>query len=390
MTKRGTTQARNPADAFRADSRVADACKQILRFIRAHALTTGDRLPTQPELRAAFGFSNHTLSSAMAALVENGVLVRKRKLGTVIADPDARGRRPLWSVGLASFLPVEPLASSFFAHLSHRLQLRLVAAGCRCHVYVHSALPDGLPPVFEDFDDLEEDLAAGRLDGALTPVMRARAHSVQAGPAATVPIVHVGSWEVAPEGVVIEQGDMVRAAVALLASRGCRRLAVVGIGPPKPGYDRFWAGFQAGLANAGLAATDGECIHAGPGMKGGEAVAHELLARRPPLRPTGLIVLDDWIAMGLTGVLAGGNGYRPQVTVQSNAQAPLAYPLPVFRFELDVEELAARAVQLLLARIENPLLAARLEWLTPRLSEPEPAAMPATAATTAAASSGDG
>jgi len=102
-----------------------------------------------------------------------------------------------------------------------------------------------------------------------------------------------------------------------------RRLAVVSVGlplGPKSVYPRFWLGFQERLAEAGR--------------------------------------------------------WRPRLMVQTNRQTPFAYPLPVERFEVDVDDLARRAVALTLDRMLSGSGSPHQEWVQPRLATHQPFPQP--------------
>jgi DNA-binding LacI/PurR family transcriptional regulator len=59
----------------------------VLEYIRAHDLRSGDRLPTEEELRREFGWSRVTISRALNELVWDGVLRRVQGSGTYVAEP---------------------------------------------------------------------------------------------------------------------------------------------------------------------------------------------------------------------------------------------------------------------------------------------------------------
>jgi DNA-binding LacI/PurR family transcriptional regulator len=109
-------------------------------------------------------------------------------------------------------------------------------------------------------------------------------------------------------------------------------------------------------------------LHCGGGPVGGWRVAEQLLDMPEEKRPDGLIVIDDRIATGLTAALATADGdYRPEMVVQTNRQSPLAFALPVVHFEVDVDELARRAVRNLMQRLLNPKLPFKVDWIYPKM-----------------------
>ena len=72
--------------------RKTERAKQLLvRYIRDRQMTTGDKLPPQNELRRIFHYGAATVSSAINALKQDGVLEVRDKVGVFVADPEAGG-----------------------------------------------------------------------------------------------------------------------------------------------------------------------------------------------------------------------------------------------------------------------------------------------------------
>ena len=341
------------------------AAQTVIRMIHRKALRQGDHVPSQQELCASMGVSNNALSAAMRVLVANGVLTRKPRVGTVVVDPNQQ-IRGLWRVGLA-ILPATA-SMPYYGELFHRVQLHLQDAGCVTSVYLRDEQlhrPEGSK--LEHFQFLLDDLHRRPLDAVLDLAgltgenWRERAES-------GLILVHAGPWEDAPCGVVIEQGQMARHAVHALVDRGCRRLATVSMWGHDRGPARYWQGFVQGLQEAGMpAATAEQSLHGGEGPVGGCNVAAQLLAMPPHERPDGLVVVDDRVAMGLTASIVQSD-YRPRIAVQTNRQAPLAFALPVLHFEVDIEDLARRAIDMLLRRLNRPDLPMERQWLYPGIA----------------------
>lgn len=55
--------------------------------IRAGDWTPGHRLPTEAELMATYGCARMTVNKAMAALVEAGLVIRRKRAGSFVAQP---------------------------------------------------------------------------------------------------------------------------------------------------------------------------------------------------------------------------------------------------------------------------------------------------------------
>ncbi|GAB3736038.1 hypothetical protein GCM10028794_16160 [Silanimonas algicola] len=64
--------------------------EQVRRFIAAGQLQVGERLPSVRAMAARFGINPMTVSRAYAALCEDGVLLRRRGSGMVVAPRTGR------------------------------------------------------------------------------------------------------------------------------------------------------------------------------------------------------------------------------------------------------------------------------------------------------------
>jgi hypothetical protein len=327
-------------------------------------LGPGDRLPAQEHLRRALGIGNARINAAMGLLVRNGLLARQTRTGTVVRQPHVL-IPDFWTVALPTFVPHEPGAHSFFVHLHHALQTRLLGARFRVRVYVQPCDSSGMPRSLVFYEDLLTDAERGLLDAVISPVVIEPRAEVRARLGA-IPAVHIAASETEPCAVHIDRFELARRAVHLLAEQGVRRLALVMCGPPEAAFGRCWHGFQAGLAEVRRvtgAPAPLAPLAVGRGLAGGLEAGRRLLELPPGKRPDGLIVMDDWIAHGLTGVLRQAGGYRPALVVQTNRQVPLAYALPVIRCEVDTDEMARHAIDLALAGLTGRRDVPAVQWV---------------------------
>jgi len=351
-------------------SQVSLAAREVVRLIHRNNLRLDDRLPPQSELLAKMPFSNDTISEAMKALVDAGVLTRRRRVGTVVMDPD-RPVRGLWRVGVAVF---SAIYQPFYAQLLHRVLFHLDELGCVSTLHMLNPGCMRRPPILSDFGVLKQDAEDSIVSGIISFSDLAMPDCVRLEQGG-IPMCYVGAWEDASCGVVIDQAPMVQRAVELLVGQGCRQLSLIHASNDEEGYDRGQLAYQAAVAEAGIGTHSRQDITDGHSPHAGARIAEVLLALPADERPEGLIVLNDWIGMGLTARLAEAGSYRPNVVVQTNKQAPLAFSFPVVHFEVDVEQMALRSVDILLQRMRNPLAPARREWISPQLSLEEPSQM---------------
>ena len=224
------------------------AAQYIVRTIHGRGLKRGDKLPSQQELCAATGFSNNAMTAAMKVLVANGMLKRAVRVGSAVVDPDCC-IRGLWRVGVTILSATA--SQPYYGELFHRVQSHLQEAGCVTYVYLRNdQVTFDVATTTAGFDFLDDDIRRRPLDGLLDLTSLAREDWVKRQRAG-LSMVHAGSWEEAPAGVVIEQSEMVRVSVKWLAERGCKRIAVVSMGGAS-GPERYWMGFVQGMKEAGM------------------------------------------------------------------------------------------------------------------------------------------
>lgn len=340
-----------------ANNQVRQCCKDIVRLIHTRGLGVGDALPKQEDLRQELKYSNNTITPAMQILTSAGMLSRKRRSGTVIENTQAVPRG-LWRVGMAVGTMAQELGGQFLTTLYRCLNERIDAAGCLGRFYLRTKNNNGQPHPLEDFSGLVEDLAYGSLDGLLTPAFLVR-DAITDMEKRGVPLCSVAGCEFAKCGVQLNHFGSVQKSVKLLAANGCKRPILVSNIAPMDGYSAFWEGFKCGLSEMGMTADTSQLV-VGDLLGGGVEIATRLLAMPPQDRPDGIIVVNDIMGLGLAGVLRESAGYRPMIIVQTNRQIPLVYAVPVIRLEVDIDELAAQAVDLLISQMLNPAQPGRI------------------------------
>lgn len=341
--------------------RVREASKQLLRHIADENLQPGDRLMSQGELRAALGFSNNTLTPAMASLTRMGVLRRQRGMGTVVVDPAAVDKE-LWNLALPVFSTEVILNSPFFAQLSQCLHSRSRELGYGCTLY--SSLRDASTQSnkAEHLPGLTDACAEGSVDAVISPVLL-HDSVVKQLEELSIPVCHVGPWDPISNGVAIDQRQMAIEATRVLVGKHCRRIALVCQPMPDRKRPRYFQGYAQAMKAAGLEVRT--AFLDGLGTEAGRRVATELLGMPADERPDGLILLDDWTAMGVAAQLRSATEYRPELAVQVNRQAPLTFALPIFRFEVDIAALAFAAVGMAAERLLNRSLPNEIRFCPP-------------------------
>lgn len=335
---RGTSM-QSIVERFPDQARTREACRYVLRLIRSGGLVEGDRLPTQEELRLDSGYAHDTLSKAMQALVQAGVLTRKPRVGTLVLDPDALQEK-LWTVGLT--FP-HRVVSGYFAMLQALTTQALQRRDCWCRTYLCAQHEWPGPRGFtvDCFPGLAADLQTGRVDAVLS-LLHVDMPDVE---------VSAAGNRSTPSSCYHDHAGYCREAAELLHRRGCSRLMVVQAVSPEV----YQEDVAQQLHELGYAM---EIAHDVTQIEDGMDLGRALLARPARQRPDGLIALTDHAAMGLCSVLATSD-YRPDVTVLTHPQLRQVYAMPVFRWEVDIHELADCAAAMLVDRLMAPGLPTR-------------------------------
>lgn len=352
------------------------AYKRIVQFMYKAGLESGQALPPQQELRLQMKLTNDALTRAMGVLCKQGVLERKTRLGTRVVDLSKTA--PIrWTLGLANIAAPEIGPLSTFTTLAHHIQVTAARQGFSVQTYYRFNQIKHIP-VLEEFGELEQHLIDRSIDGLilLTPLDRTQWASLVAN---DIPLIHGPFWETAPCGIVTDQYALTQQAAMQLAqaygdAAPCTRFGVVLDNDAPQVHEQHVQALAKGLWQ-GKPAVDAkrgqpQFFCHGQSLEGGQNVARDLLAMPASERPDGLIVLDDYIALGMTQVLASsvdgqGQKYQPRMAVQTNREVFQSFHLPVIRFEVNLSEMARLLVDGISKRLYNPLIPQSVEFIEP-------------------------
>jgi DNA-binding LacI/PurR family transcriptional regulator len=349
----------------------------MLRHVRIHLLREGDLLPSQPRWQKELGCGTVPFNAAMRLLEAQGVVRRRKKMGTRLLRTAPRQPVP-WTIALCTTLASEHRGGLASAVLSQYLHARLQAAGCQVRTY-SGVGQSRLHHELAEFGLFADDLERGKIDGALFACRLmtcehqrlARNGVVECG-------IHAARSADAPaeSGLAIDQGPMIEQAVELMANRNRRRIALVMPGAPWiPEQSYFESVFRQAMAR--FPQCTGFELKIWGHVRGGMDLGEKILAMPPQDRPDALICTqDDYVALGIAHAIHRETSYRPAIATLTNRQSPLPFPLPVYRFELDLTEVAEKSVRFLLDRLHAPAAPAPCQRLTPRLNESEPSELP--------------
>lgn len=204
--------------------------RQIAAILRERIRTghaPGDRLPSEVQYAKEFGVSTLTMREALAFLVQEGRIVRKRGSGTYVADR-ASGR---FTAILSRRDAAHQNASFFFQRITRELCERARADGLPHRLYNgYGHVGDGVPvnAFGENWDDLEEAIEADEVGGVIALNADASGRWHEAARRKGLPVV--GHGRVYDHSVRISLAGLVQQGVEHLHGRGCRRLALIGWG----------------------------------------------------------------------------------------------------------------------------------------------------------------
>lgn len=229
-----------PGSAAAPLLRYEEAKRAVEVFIRKNGLKPGDRIPTEAELRAQFGWSRVTINRALNELVGKGVLHRIQGSGTYVAEPERLERSLRIMVSTRPYDQQDDYCSPLFAGIREE-------AGAQQNVDIVYFNDDPIPNA--------ETVARYGVDGVLTlswelddQSFALRLHR------AGVPVVSLALRARAvslPQVFMDHYGGMI-GAVEYLAAKGHRRIGFVTLRIENSDVSERLLGFQAAHARLGI------------------------------------------------------------------------------------------------------------------------------------------
>lgn len=317
---------------IRTKPSVRDVYCRLIKYILKNGLAEGDPLPPHELLRKELKVGNDTLSQAIQLLTYDGVLKTVRRVNTVVADP-SKASIHLWTVALA----MPPEISAFSSLLQAYLHQSLSRNGCADRTYVrpHESqwiIEDEHPA--SDFTGLEQAAASGEVDAIISRDKLICKY---------VPVCRVSHHDVV-FGITYETMDVVKDSQEVLARRGVARPLIVMVGEKQTSLPIPRLPFACMETKND---ADWLRISKQPEARQGLMIAEYLLSLPSKQRPSGIICSDDHVTLGISAGLIKDPAYRPLMTSLSNRQLPLPFLLPVIRYEMDIEALAEKTIEVL-------------------------------------------
>ena len=303
-------------------------------LIQSGQLPTGMRLPPIHEMARQFETSYFTMQTALTPLVQEGLLDRKPRRGTVVRGRTARLTsvgvyfgRDFWTGG----------AMAFYRKLYATVQAQLAEEHIACRPWIDARLPADQA---EPLPQMVRDIKNGKVQCVIVHICNRAEHPwLQRLP---VPKVFLSSYRTRNR-VVADMRQMIEISLAQLKAQGCRTVGVISILPRDEArgslrgsdHARFYDDFSDVARRQGLT-VDPAWIRGGrPGMPDGEfeAFGYEQFVAlwHGAKRPRGLLVWPDVAARGVvTAVLASGVRVPEdmELVLHQNEGLAFACPLP--------------------------------------------------------------
>lgn len=330
-------------------ARIVDLANQLESQIASGGLRPGDFLPGTDEIARNLGVSTSAANGALRVLVKRGLVHRRQRRGTVIAQlPGQQQRSALHRVHVVvhkRYLEMEGLLSD---GLLIGLQGELPGAEMQ-----FSFIPPTEEPEYAD-RLIAEVLRSREAEGFV--LVRAPLPVQRAVETSGLPAVVFGTLQPSVQGLASIERDQIAIADVLLEhllDRGCRRLVTLFRTELGPGDFTFLDRVQKNLAKAGRGLADLviRCLAADR-----EALRHSLAPLlEKPRRPTGFLCRNQPLA---DAVAAAAESMRLKVgrdlhIAVSDIYRKPADPAPQFpyaRSALGSEEIGHRLGRLLVAQ----------------------------------------
>ena len=305
----------------------------------------GTLLPTTQELAHEFGTSVFTVQTAMASLVAEGLIERRRSLGTVVRHNPA----VLTCAGIyCSSSLLDEWEYAFYRELCRQLQQQLGDDGIRTVLHLDMRPAEEkrtpLPELAEAVDNRHiQALFVVLTDDASTPWLREL-------PVTTSSVC----YDPALNPVGFDGDQMLRLALERLREQGCETIGAISAievprNPLHPHF-RFYKTFVSTIADLGLRTRDDWVITPPAHVPNHEQYGYESCKAlwRQAERPDGILVYPDTSARGTVMALLEFGVRVPEelkLVCHRNTGVDWSCPLPVDWVVSDVSRWAATMVE---------------------------------------------
>lgn len=322
--------------------------------------------PTQFDVARVAGVSRATVSLVLNGVTNGNVIISdetRKRVWDAIEEldyvPDARARALRSGDTKTLGLIVPDIRNPHFWETAEAVEREAHDSG-------YQILLSNIPLKYEYVNEIFTDLLHGRIDGQIimgpfafeTEEANAYLKRFFKRHAAVVEICGLldpDTMYYQVDRICSDYRASTQEAMAYLLRMNHRRIGMIyGVSTHELGADRLDA-YQDCLAEAGLPVDETLIVHCGPTIEEGYQAALKLLSLSP--RPTAIISINDLLAIGaLRAIGDSGLSTPADVSLLSYDDISIAsYVVPrLTTVSKDILSLGRRAVQMLLARIQDP------------------------------------
>lgn len=320
--------------------------------------------PTQVDVARLAGVSRTTVSFVINNQTGGRVPISdetRQRVLDAIAEleyvPDARAQALRSGSTQTIGLIIPDIHNPHFWEVADGVEQEAYAAGY--HILLSS-----IPPENDQAEDIFKNVSHRRIDGLImVPSFIYQSQEAQKTLAQLlkrrVPIVGImadrGDKNYNFDRVISDYRDTTTEAMQHLLSLQHRRIGLIyGIAIPELGEDRLVA-YQQSLKASGLPVDPDLIVQCGPTIEDSYQATRQLLTLSSP--PTALLTINDFLAIGaLRAIKDLGMDVPRDISLFGYDNVPLAkYLVPrLSTASKDGEKMGRKAVQLLLARLQNP------------------------------------
>lgn len=343
----------------------------LLRRIRKGEWNHGEQMPPLRLLEKEYPQSRMTLYKALQHLEERGHITMTRRRGTFVKAATLRDRIALLTCSDAFRHGSMPFAFQAF----RQAQTFFARIGLDSQLYAEdemseTGLPNGL------LRELEDHRLAGLM--AIDARFPARFMRTDGWKRVAIPVVNVGAYQ-SSHIVYVDREVFLRRATALAVARGCRQLALLERAEHITDHGRW---FHDACERSGAGVCSAPPHMPSPEL-GYEEYGFDLMQRlwRLSPRPDAVLVPDDVIAKGAAQAALALRIEVPgelRIFAMTNSGTRFFYPVPVTRFEVDVEAIVARAGRMLVDMIGGAVIPPQKVLIPPMDPDVEAVPGPAT------------
>lgn len=345
-----------------------------------HGRKAGERLNNDRELATRFGVSNVTIRAAMMELVRDGLVVRRDRSGTYVADISQRQHVAI--VVSQEILRSQRMPFHNRATMSIMSELNRIDQAYKLYMIPISG-EDLVGVEWPHQDQVEQSgltasIERNEIRGLVCVGIGNSNGWIDQLRLRDAPVVALSGDPTNRHRFRFRIDDYIRYAVRYLANFGRKKIAYLGWWQPQrrnEGHaDPSLSAFRDELTKCGLSFHE-EWVNnlVNPNIaSAGWLAFRDLWISRPDEKPDALICMDDLIfASASSAMLAAGIRVprELQIVTHWNKGSGLLCPYPVARFEYDAGQVGPLVCELLAECLENPKLEPqvrllRAEWFT--------------------------